>query len=451
MFGFLSNLLGSNPLANPKAWILTADRKQLNKAIDQISVNQMLAGQQPDPWTLLGQLPEHEQWQVVGMIAKASGNTHPLLEAYHLPETNSAIADLFGGVEYQQFGQAELLDQAQLPESGYAANYFDWSNIHHHAHTAIIGSTGTGKTTLTTWLASQLQGEALVIDPHYCAGDWSGLHVVGAGQNYSEVADVMQLALGEMARRYKLRNQGQREFTPLTLIIEEVGSIADDPASAETCKYFLPKMLRESRKTGIKLFLLNHGGEVDQWGLKGKGSIRACMNIVRLGEFAIDYAKSTKDQAIIDTVNQMQRPAMVDRLPALVPDLTGFALPSSARIPPGFLVNDSFGHYTEPDITPDCAYFQTFEPRPNPPRPIAVDTPSCIEAASNLSEPLQKLVEFAHRKQGDWVKPSDIKAGIWAFRSTPTDEIRNYFGYLASKGIGETNDNGSNLEYRCIC
>jgi energy-coupling factor transporter ATP-binding protein EcfA2 len=439
MFG----LFGRNPHRNPKAWLLSADPKALNKAIAQIATYQMMSGQEPDPWRLLGELSDDELWQCVGNITKSSGYKHPMMQQFMLPETGE-IANLFSVAQSGKVDQinADLVELPELPATATQTKHFDWSNIHKHAHSAIVGSTGTGKTTLTTWLASQLQGETLVIDPHYCAGDWSGMHVVGAGQNYSEIADVMQLALAEMAKRYKLRNQGQREFTPLTLIIEEVGSIADDPASADTCKYFLPKMLRESRKTGIKLFLLNHGGEVDQWGLKGKGSIRACMNIVRLGQFAIDHAKSLKDQAIIDAVNHMHRPAMVDNLPALIPDLSSFDLPPSDRVVPGFLSGSRGDCPGDANRYQDEQIIDAVVSSPQ--------TASCLEQASQLSEPLRKLVKYAHRKQG-WITANQAKTSIRIFRddrTTTTGEIRNYFEWLASRGIGQVNDDG---DYRCIC
>jgi ABC-type glutathione transport system ATPase component len=269
MFG----LFGKQPQRNPKAWLLSADPKQLNQAIAQLATHQMMNGQEPDPWRLLGELSDDELWECVGQITKSSGYQHPMMARFMLPETGE-IASLFSVAQCGTIDQinADLVELPELPAS--QTKHFDWSGIHRHAHTAIIGATGDGKTTLATWLASQLQGDRLVADIHYAKGDWQGLTVMGAGRNFDEIAHMMQASLEEMDRRYQARLQGQRDFTNITLIIEEIGSIAEDPTSADICKEFLPKTLREARKIGIKLILLGHGLEVESLGVKGKGSIR---------------------------------------------------------------------------------------------------------------------------------------------------------------------------------
>jgi hypothetical protein len=441
MFG----LFGKQPQRNPKAWLLSADPKQLNQAIAQLATHQMMNGQEPDPWALLGSLSDDELWQCVGQITKSSGYKHPMMQQFMLPETGE-IASLFavnGGA-----GEVDLIDAELDPAIGALpasqTKHFDWSRIHRHAHTAIIGATGDGKTTLATWLASQLQGDRLVADIHYAKGDWQGLTVMGAGRNFDEIAHMMQASLEEMDRRYQARLQGQRDFNNITLIIEEIGSIAEDPTSADICKEFLPKTLREARKIGIKLILLGHGLEVESLGVKGKGSIRNCLNTIRLGDFAIAHAKSLKDDLVIDAVERMDRPCMVDRLPALIPDLSSFTLPPSDRVVPGFLsghggdYGDRKSDHQSPATAPTILDVTVEDSAPA----------DCLEAASKLSEPLQKLVEYCHKRSG-WTKASQVKSGIRLFRDSPTDEIRNYFAYLVSRGIGQLSDDGS--EYRCIC
>jgi hypothetical protein len=448
MFG----LFGKQPQRNPKAWLLSADPKQLNQAIAQLATHQMMNGQEPDPWALLGSLSDDELWQCVGQITKSSGYKHPMMQSFLLPE-NGEIASMFA-VNGDR-GEVELIDAeldpaiAALPATQ-ETKYFDWSNVHSHAHTAIIGATGAGKSHLSTWLASQLQGDRLVADIHYKRGDWSGLYVVGAGRNFNEIAHVLQSCLDEMDRRYQLRLEGQDNFTNLTLIIEEIGSIAEDPASADICKEFLPKTLREARKVNIKLILLGHGLEVESLGVKGKGSIRNCLNTIRLGDFAIAHAKSLKDDAVIDAVARMDRPCMVDRLPALIPDLSNFTLPPSDRVKPGFLSGGGSNGDRKSDY------------QPSPPAPqssrqatiinTVVDTPrvvNCLETSEQLSEPLKRLVQYVHKKQ-NWVTARDIQSGIRLFRDSNADEIRDYFRWLVEvKNIGELSTDGN--EYRCIC
>jgi hypothetical protein len=426
MFG----LFGKNPQRNPKAWLLNVDSKQLNKAIDQVATHQMLSGQEPDPWALLGSLSDEELWQCVGQVVRSNKYQHPMLSQFHLPE-DSDLPSLFSSasVDDVQLIDAELDPAIEvLPDS--RVKHFDWSNVHRHAHTAIIGATGDGKTTLATWLASQLQGDRLVIDPHYAAGDWKGIYVVGAGRNFVAAAETMQACLKEMDRRYTSRLQGKTSFTNLTLIVEEIGSIAEEPDSSDICKVFLPKVLREARKVGIKLILLGHGLEVESLGVKGKGSIRNCLNTIRLGQFAIDQAKLTKDPSVIAAIEHMDRPCMVDRRPALVPDLSGFKLPPGDRMAPSFLGQSSPRSPVIDAVVEDA------------------NGADCLAAASTLSEPLQKLVEYCHKRSG-WTKASQVKSGIRLFRDSPTDEIRNYFAYLVDRGIGQLSHDGN--EYRCVC
>jgi hypothetical protein len=441
MFG----LFGKQPQRNPKAWLLSADPRQLNQAIAQLATHQMMNGQEPDPWRLLGELSDDELWECVGQITKSSGYQHPMMARFMLPETGE-IASLFAVAQCGNVDQinADLVELPELPAS--PTKHFDWSGIHRHAHTAIIGATGDGKTTLATWLASQLQGDRLVADIHYAKGDWQGLTVMGAGRNFDEIAHMMQASLEEMDRRYQARLQGQRDFNNITLIIEEIGSIAEDPASADICKEFLPKTLREARKIGIKLILLGHGLEVESLGVKGKGSIRNCLNTIRLGDFAIAYAKSLKDDLVIDAVERMDRPCMVDRLPALIPDLSSFTLPPSDRIVPGFLSGHG-GDYGDrkPDHQSPATAPTIIDAVVDSPRSI-----NCLEASEQLSPPLQKLVQYAHKKQG-WITANQAKTSIRLFRddrTTTTGEIRNYFEWLAYRGIGQVNDDG---DYRCIC
>jgi hypothetical protein len=321
-------------------------------------------------------------YQIIGLSASDDGSVYV---AGNWRDCKPVCCSWWHNGEVDQIN-AEL-DPAigALPAS--QTKHFDWSGIHRHAHTAIIGATGDGKTTLATWLASQLQGDRLVADIHYAKGDWQGLTVMGAGRNFDEIAHMMQASLEEMDRRYQARLQGQRDFNNITLIIEEIGSIAEDPTSADICKEFLPKTLREARKIGIKLILLGHGLEVESLGVKGKGSIRNCLNTIRLGDFAIAHAKSLKDDAVIDAVERMDRPCMVDRLPALIPDLSSFTLPPSDRVVPGFLSGGHGGDYG--DRKPDHQSPAT--------APTILDVTvedsapaDCLEAASKLSEPLQK-------------------------------------------------------------
>lgn len=210
-----------------------------------------------------------------------------------------------------QFGAATI-------EPSPMANLEDVKN---HKHTLIVGPTNSGKSTVATYLAGMMQGEVKVIDPHASPYDWQGLKVIGAGRDYAAIADEMSDNLEEMDRRYKLRAEGQKSFPELVLIVDEYPAISASGECRKLAPVWLKKLTREARKVSIKLIILTQGAEVAALGLEGEGTVRDAFGVLRLGKLATAHAKSLKDDALLQQVKALRRPAMLDDLPVSIPEL----------------------------------------------------------------------------------------------------------------------------------
>jgi len=221
-----------------------------------------------------------------------------------------------------------VIDVPILPALPPAQPLYDWQKIHSQVHTLILGGTGSGKSTLATWLASQIEGDRIVIDPHASPGDWAGLPVIGAGRNYQAIADQMTKLLAQMDARYKKRSAGQKNFPELVVIVDEYPAIAASDECKEISKLWLKKLAREARKVSIKLIILTQGSEVKALGVEGEGSLRECFNFVRLGKLATTHAKTLKDSALLESLTQSTRPCMIDECMAVLPDLSNYQLPA---------------------------------------------------------------------------------------------------------------------------
>jgi len=220
-----------------------------------------------------------------------------------------------------------VIDVPILPALPPAQPLYDWQKVHSQVHTLILGGTGSGKSTLATWLASQIEGDRIVIDPHASPGDWAGLPVIGAGRNYQAIADQMTKLLDQMDVRYKQRSAGKKHFPELVVIVDEYPAIAASDECKEISKLWLKKLAREARKVSIKLIILTQGSEVKALGVEGEGSLRECFNFVRLGKLATTHAKTLKDSALIESLTQSTRPCMIDECMAVLPDLSNYQLP----------------------------------------------------------------------------------------------------------------------------
>ncbi|MFM7888156.1 MAG: helicase HerA domain-containing protein [Pseudanabaena sp.] len=305
-------------------------------------------------------------------------------------------------------------------------------------HILVLGETGSGKSTLVKFLVSESSAPAIVLDSHAALDDWQGMNVIGMGRNYAAIGQAVSQLVSFMDTRYQARSNGQKQFEPLLVLIDEFPAAAANLGKAFTDNIML--LVREARKVSIRLIILSQGSEVKTLGIEGQGSIRECFAIVSLGKFATDRAKTLKDAQVKSFIDSAQYPAMLDDLPCELPKIDRVALPS-LPLPSDYLglVADS------PDLEPiDRPRNQ--QSALTAPALTASALSTTNQQSASLSAPLQSIVDYA-RKQNDFVSARKIQSGIAIFKNAKAPEIREYFKYLATLGYGVTRGESENLEF----
>ncbi len=238
---------------------------------------------------------------------------------------------------------------------------FDFSRLRTEpdkfAHLRIIGGTGVGKTTFVDWLLDVLGGERFVITPKKKSWNWVGLKVYGLWFDYETIRAKLQWIHAEMYRRYPLMEAGQT-FELTNFVVDEwrlintnVKAIRERNAEtkqnieiAPSAKAMMKDIITVAREAMLRLIALAQGENVATWGFEGESDLEECFTDIRLGEFAIDYAKSLRNQcrndsedyeywtAVLDELDWQQSRrtrlcksipcCMVGKHPARIPDLT---------------------------------------------------------------------------------------------------------------------------------
>jgi hypothetical protein len=225
------------------------------------------------------------------------------------------------------------------------------------AHLRVIGGTGIGKTTFVDWLLDTLGGERFVITPKKKSWNWVGLKVYGLWFDYEVIRSKLQWIHAEMYRRYPLMEAGQT-FEITNFVVDEwrlintnIKAIKErDPETKQTievapsAKAMMKDIITVARESALRLIALAQGENVASWGFEGESDLEECFTDIRLGEFAIDYAKSLRNQcrkdsddyeywtAVLAELDWQQSRrnregksipcCMVAKYPARIPDLT---------------------------------------------------------------------------------------------------------------------------------
>jgi len=240
---------------------------------------------------------------------------------------------------------------------------FDFSRLRTEpdkfAHLRVIGGTGIGKTTFVDWLLDVLRGSRFVITPKKKSWNWVGLKVYGLWFDYEAIRSKLQWIHAEMYRRYPLMEVGQT-FEITNFVVDEwrlintnVKAIKErDPETkqsievAPSAKAMMKDIITVARESMLRLIALAQGENVASWGFEGESDLEECFTDIRLGEFALDYAKSLRNQCRKDSDDyeywtsvlteldwqQSRRTSegksipccMVAKYPARIPDLTGW-------------------------------------------------------------------------------------------------------------------------------
>ena len=274
-----------------------------------------------------------------------------------LPVTSTTSLTEPGGTE----ALATRMAAVQVEAQNITVNFFDFTRLRTEpdkfAHLRVIGGTGIGKTTFVDWLLDTLGGDRFVITPKKKSWNWVGLKVYGLWFDYETIRAKLQWIHAEMYRRYPLMAAGQT-FEITNFVVDEwrlintnVKAIKErDPETRQTleiapsAKAMMKDIITVARESMLRLIALAQGENVASWGFEGESDLEECFTDIRLGEFAIDYAKSLRNQCRKDSddyeywtavLGELERQnqqrtregksipcCMVGKYPALIPDLT---------------------------------------------------------------------------------------------------------------------------------
>ena len=263
-------------------------------------------------------------------------------------------------------------------------------------HMLLLGETNSGKSTLVKFLVSHASAPSLVLDSHAAPDDWQNMTVIGMGRDYPAIGEEVDRLVLLMNNRYEARGKGQKQFEPLIVVLDEFPACVANLGKSFTENIML--LVREARKIGIKLIVLSQGSEVKSLGIEGQGRIRECFAMIAIGKFAIEKAKSLKDEQIKTFIDSAQYPAMLDDLPCQLPQINKVSLPA-LPLPSDYLA---------------------------------------LVGSTAIAPVLQKIVNYLDGR--DWQKDYEIKSGIREFKdaNTPLPELQGYLQFLETQNLLET-------------
>lgn len=200
-------------------------------------------------------------------------------------------------------------------------------------HALIIGDTGSGKSTLTQYLAFEIGGQVKVYDSDATPDEWRGLEVYGRGGNVAEIEIEMQQDLIDLEDAISLRGlkgdsavAGQERV----LIAEEYPFLKDEIEIAPT---WLMKHARRGRKPRKFVIALAQDDNVKTLGIDGEGSVRKCFRYFRLGKVAQEHAKRLKDEALLKWLREGEWRCLIDDEPCQLPDLKSYLRQTQRLLP----------------------------------------------------------------------------------------------------------------------
>ncbi len=183
----------------------------------------------------------------------------------------------------------------------------------------IIGEMGTGKSTLAQYLAYTIGGAVKVYECEGTPTDWSGLLVIGRGENWVAIDRGMLEDLEDLSNQMKIRNErGDAALadTERVIIVEEYPELVSKVGSSGE---WLERHARRGRKARRFTILLSQYDRVAAWGLEGKSDLADAFYRIRLGKKAIAHAKSLKNEQLINWLKADQSHCLLDDQPLKLP------------------------------------------------------------------------------------------------------------------------------------
>jgi hypothetical protein len=202
----------------------------------------------------------------------------------------------------QKFELPALPEPAQLEDEGPQlipdSEWLPW--ITELPHTMIAGATKSGKTTLArVELFERLtQGYAgIVCDPK--GKEWYGLPVVGGGREFTAILTTLDQIHDEMAQRFRAYAEGERNFQPIKVLVDEVPDIMDACLDMRRrlvdgrWSHFVRQLGSLAREIGISVTLMTQSPLVEDIGMNS--AMRKNFSRVALGDEAPILIREERD------------------------------------------------------------------------------------------------------------------------------------------------------------
>lgn len=183
----------------------------------------------------------------------------------------------------------------------------------------IIGATGSGKSTVTQYLAYTVGGRTTVYECEGTPEDWQGLEVIGKGEDFDSINDALGYDLEDLSSQIKLRTEkGDVALvgSDRVLICEEFPEVVQKCSNAVE---WIDRHARRGRKAKRFLILLSQFDRVSAWGLEGKGDLADNFLELRLGKVAAEHAKRLKSSELIQWLKADPGRALLDDNPVQLP------------------------------------------------------------------------------------------------------------------------------------
>jgi hypothetical protein len=189
-------------------------------------------------------------------------------------------------------------------------------------HLALVGGTGSGKTTLVVALLGMREGDiaALSGKEEDQFTKWRGLKVVGLDDDlsYEPCITLFDQLLWELKRR----NLAVKRRLPigdiLTVVIDDLGVLRKEcPSAINVVKY----IARIGRSLKVRLIILSGSGQVKELGLEGEGETRDHFLFIKLSKhrsgvveaegekFEVDFSDILAEHAATDLTGREWIPA----------------------------------------------------------------------------------------------------------------------------------------------
>ncbi len=214
------------------------------------------------------------------------------------------------------------------------------TTLEQEPHRLIIGRSRGGKTTLIHEMATHWADEGarvVVCDPDAMPGLWPGCTVVGHGNDTAKIGRVLKATAQEFERREALWGQGQREFQPIHLVIDEAHEVL--PVIDGALETF-EDLTRRGAKRAIHLTIGVQDKQVGTLGLKGKSELLKNFIVADVLRDAQGQRKAVIQDAVTNkktawTIPQMRDPmSLVTQHAARVaPKPAPAALGETERLP----------------------------------------------------------------------------------------------------------------------